>query len=201
LPVFARDVLGLGADNGAAAFGVLSTAQTVGSSIGAFANVMLINFSNRGKLLFVVGLVNACALVAFSQSTMLILSSVLIALSAGSGVFFRTSTRMLLQRFAPNEMRGRIMAIDVFQHGLTPVGVLIWGVIAEFLQRRNGIAGGTQLTWLIGGVMYAVVIILFFTLVPALRSFQIGQFRASEPVGDAGAIGAAPGDVPAATSR
>ncbi len=154
LPVFARDVLSDGSGDGAAAFGLLSTAQTIGSSAGAFVNVALAGFSNRGKLLFGVGLANSLAIVAFSQSTLLFLSVGLIAISSASGVFFRTSQRMLLQRFAPNEARGRIMAMDVFQQGLSPIGVLIWGIIAELLQGQYGIERGTQLTWMIGGVMW-----------------------------------------------
>lgn len=181
LPFFARDVLGLGKDRGAAALGLLSTAQTLGSATGAFLNVMLVNLHNRGRLLLVVGLTNALTIAAFSQSRVLILSALLIALSAGSSVFFRTSQRMLLQRFAPDEMRGRIMAMDAFQQGLSPIGVLIWGLFAEVLQNRYGTVVGTQTTWLISGLMYAVVLILFFTFVPALRSFEIGQFRSAEP--------------------
>jgi len=177
LPVFARDVLSGGGDDGAAAFGLLSTAQTIGASLGALVNVALANFSSRGKLLLGVGLGHAFALVAFSQSTILYLSVGLILMSSGSGVFFRTSQRMLLQRFAPNDARGRVMAMDVFQQGLSPIGVLIWGVIAEIFQARYGIADGTQLTWMLGGIMYAMIIILFFAFVPALRSFRIGQIQ------------------------
>lgn len=69
------------------------------------------------------------------------------------------------------------MAMDVFQQGLSPIGVLIWGVIAEIFQARYGIADGTQLTWMLGGIMYALIIILFFAFVPALRSFRIGQIQ------------------------
>src|SRR5690606_20096794 len=96
----------------------------------------------------------------------LILSLVLIAFSSMTGVFFRTSQRMLLQRFAPNEARGRVMAMDVFQQGLSPIGVLVWGAVAEILQSQYGTAQGTQLTWLIGGILYAVIIVLFFAFVP-----------------------------------
>lgn len=171
LPVFARDVIG----GGAAVFGLLSTSQTVGSSLGAGANVLLVQFSNRGKLLFGVGLANAVAIAAFSQSTILIVSVMLIAACSMTSVFFRTSQRMLLQRFAPNEARGRVMAMDVFQQGLSPIGVLIWGAIAQQFQSAYGTAQGTQLTWLLGGVLYATVIIVFFSLVPALRNFKIAE--------------------------
>ena len=183
LPVFARDVIGRGGDQGAAAFGLLSTAQTIGASVGALVTVVLANFSNRGKLLLGVGLANALAIVAFSQSTVLGLSIVLISISSMTGVFFRTSQRMLLQRFAPNEARGRVMALDVFQQGLSPIGVLIWGGTAELLQGQYGTAQGTQLTWMIGGIMYAVSIIVFFIFVPGLRSFRIDELAPPSPTG------------------
>ncbi len=174
LPVFARDVMGLGKEGGAAAFGVLSTAQTIGSSIGALIIVGLVNFSNKGRLLLVAGVIHAVSVIAFSQSTILMLSVALIVTNSMTGVFFRTTQRMLLQHIAPNEMRGRVMAMDVFQQGLSPIGVLIWGAIAEVMQGRYGLAQGTQVTWLLGGVMYAVIVVAFFTFVPALRNFRMG---------------------------
>jgi hypothetical protein len=192
LPVFARDVMGLGQDKGAAAFGLLSTAQTVGSSIGALVIVSLVNVSNRGRLLLVAGVIHAFSVVAFSQSTILVLSVALIATNSMTGVFFRTSQRMLLQHIAPNEMRGRVMAMDVFQQGLSPIGVLIWGVIAELMQGRYGLAEGTQVTWLLGGVMYGVIIVVFFTFVPALRSFRIGETTPAPAASGSPAPGGSP---------
>ncbi|MBI2172089.1 MAG: MFS transporter [Chloroflexi bacterium] len=192
LPVFARDVMGLGKEGGAAAFGVLSTAQTIGSSIGALVIVSLVNFSNKGRLLLAAGLIHAVSVIAFSQSTILMLSVALIATNSMTGVFFRTSQRMLLQHIAPNEMRGRVMAMDVFQQGLSPVGVLIWGAIAEIMQGRYGLAQGTQNTWLLGGVMYAVIIIVFFTFVPALRSFRIGETTPAKTASGSPAPGGPP---------
>ncbi|RLT39636.1 MAG: MFS transporter [Chloroflexi bacterium] len=179
LPVFARDVLG----GDAATFGLLATAQTIGSSLGSAGNVLLLNLSNRGRLLLIVGLLNAVGIIAFSQSTILILSAVLIAFASMANMFFSTSQRMLLQRFAPNEARGRIMAMDAFQQGLHPIGVLVWGSIALQLQRHYGTAHGTQVTWMFAGILYATVIIGFFTFVPRLRDFGIGEMRTSTSPG------------------
>ncbi|GEM_PF-780746 len=172
LPVFAKYVMGLGEAGGAAAFGLFSTAQTVGSSLGALIIVALANAPGRGRLLLIMGLIHAVSVAIFSQSTILMLSISLIVVNSLTGVFFRTTQRMMLQKLAPNEARGRIMGMDVFQQGLSPIGVLIWGAIAQVLQGRYGLAEGTQITWLLSGIMYAVILIAFFATVPALRRYK-----------------------------
>ncbi|MBI4201987.1 MAG: MFS transporter [Chloroflexi bacterium] len=192
LPVFARDVFGLGSEAGAAAFGVLSTAQTVGSSIGAAINVALANFGSRGKLLLTVGFLHGISVVIFSQSVILGLSVVLIVTNSMTGVFFRTSQRMILQHLAPNEMRGRVMAMDVFQQGLSPFGVLVWGTIAQLMQNQYGLARGTQNTWLLGGVMYVLVIMAFFVFVPTLRRFSMDQVAPGRVASSSPGTGASP---------
>ena len=40
------------------------------------------------------------------------------------------------------------------------------------MQHQYGIAGGTQTTWLIGGIMYGAITIVYFSLVPAVRRFK-----------------------------
>ena len=75
------------------------------------------------------------------------------------------------------------MAMDAFQQGLHPIGVLVWGSIALQLQRHYGTAHGTQVTWMFAGILYATVIIGFFTFVPRLRDFGIGEMRTSTSPG------------------
>ena len=77
-----------------------------------------------------------------------------------------------MQMLAPDHLRGRVMSLDVFQQGLSPFGILIWGIIAEFMRAQYGLAQGTQNTWLIGGILYGVITLLFFIFMPALRRFQ-----------------------------
>lgn len=172
LPVFARDVYGYGKEGGAVAQGVLNTASTIGSSLGVMVIAMLVSYRRRGMLLFAVALIHSVSVIAFSQSTVFVLSTVLIAINSMTQVFFRTTQRMLMQLVAPDHMRGRIMSLDVVQNGLSPIGVLIWGTIAQFMQGEYGLARGTQTTWMLGGVMYGVVAILYFTFVPTLRRFK-----------------------------
>ncbi|MBI4311155.1 MAG: MFS transporter [Chloroflexi bacterium] len=172
LPVFARDVLGGGSEGGAVIQGVLNTAATVGSSIGALIILWLVAFRRRGLLLLGIGLVHAVSVIAFSQSTMLALSIVLVSINSLTGTFFRTTQRMLMQLMAPDHMRGRIMSIDTMQDGLSPIGVLLWGAIAQVLQAHYGLAQGTQTTWLLGGIMYGLVAVLYFIFVPAIRKFR-----------------------------
>ena len=172
LPVFARDVLGLGQDQGAAGLGVLMTVQTLGASLGAMAIVWFSSFRRRGYLLLFVAIFHSLTVIAFSQSTIFLVSAFLIIGGSSTMVFFRTVRRTLMQMLAPDHMRGRVMSMDVFQQGLNPIGILIWGGIAEFMRAQYGLAQGTQNTWLIGGILYGVITVLFFTFMPALRRFR-----------------------------
>ncbi len=172
LPVFARDVLGGGGENGAVIQGVLNTSSTIGNSIGALVIVFLATFRNRGLLLLGVALLHSVSVIVFSQSTILALSVGLTMVNTMTSMFFRTTQRVLMQMSAPDDMRGRVMSLDVVQNGLNPIGVLIWGSIAQVLQGKYGLAEGTQMTWLIGGIMYGIIAIVFFAFVPNLRKFK-----------------------------
>jgi hypothetical protein len=136
------------------------------------AIVWFSSFRRRGYLLLFVAIFHSLTVIAFSQSTIFLVSAFLIVGGSSTMVFFRTVRRTLMQMLAPDHMRGRVMSMDVFQQGLNPIGILIWGGIAEFMRAQYGLAQGTQNTWLIGGILYGVITVLFFTFMPALRRFH-----------------------------
>ena len=75
-----------------------------------------------------------------------------------------TMVTMTMQQLAPDHLRGRIMSLRVVSHGLSPMGVLMMGTVAE--------VRGAADTVLLGGVLYGVTALLIFMVVPTLRRYQ-----------------------------
>ena len=172
LPIFARDVLRLGSEQGAAGYFGFQLIQTLGASIGAGLLVMLALFRRRGLLLMGMAAGHAVCMILFSQSTIFMLSAFLILGNSVTQVGFRTIRRMAMQALAPDEMRGRIMSMDVFLQGLGFIGALVWGSIAQLMTNEFGLARGAQHTLLLGATLYGLVTIIFFIFVPILRRFR-----------------------------
>jgi predicted MFS family arabinose efflux permease len=109
-------------------------------------------------------IVKTFALLTFSQSNLFPISLVALFGLGASQIMFMTLLTMTMQQLAPDHLRGRIMSLRVVTHGLSPIGVLIMGSLAE--------VRGAQDTVLIGGILYGVTALIIFALVPTLRRFQ-----------------------------
>ena len=88
-----------------------------------------------------------------------------------------------MQVLAPDDLRGRVMSFQTSIQGMSWIGVLLLGGVAEVLKRPGGldigfmqlggsIASGVSDTVLISGIVYGVVTLIFFAILPALRSFK-----------------------------
>jgi len=128
LPVFARDVLHVGASG----FGYLMAATGLGALVGALALASLGNTPHR-RSLFYGGLFGFCIMLSvFALSHVYWLSA---AALAGAGffmiIFFATANTSVQTR-VPDELRGRVMGIYALAFlGLTPFGSLIAGTLAH----------------------------------------------------------------------
>ena len=128
LPVFARDVLHVGASG----YGYLMAANGVGAFIGALTLASLGDSPHKRKL-FYGGLFGFCGMLCvFALSRVYWLSA---AALAGSGffmiIFFATANTSVQTR-VPDELRGRVMGMYALAFlGLTPFGSLLAGAIAR----------------------------------------------------------------------
>ncbi|MGE0228867.1 MAG: MFS transporter [Dehalococcoidia bacterium] len=138
LPVFARDVL----DGGALEFGLLAAAIGWGSIIGLLGLAFVAGSIKRRGLIAMWGMVGyAVALIAFSQSTTLVLA---LALLTVAGVFHGVSLnlqQMLVQVLARNDMRGRTTSLFQMGFALMPIGVLPMGFAIEEWGAARAIGG------------------------------------------------------------
>ncbi len=125
LPVFAKDILG----GGAQSFGWLTTATGVGSLLGALA-VANLGPGRRGKMLIAGGLILPFVLAAFAWSRWLPLSVPMLMLWGAGIVLITTVTATTLLTVVPDKVRGRVNSLGLLVYfgtmyaGGVPAGYL-----------------------------------------------------------------------------
>jgi len=150
MPVFARDVLGLGATG----FGVLMAASGLGALVGALITASLGGFAKRGWLLVINTIVLGITLVGFAQSRWIIPSIILVIFVGGTSTLMMSLANTLLQGLVPDAMRGRVMSVyTLIAGGLMPLGSMILGAGGEKI--------GVPLAVAIGGVITIIVALGF----------------------------------------
>ncbi len=155
MPVFARDVLGQGAEG----YSQLMMATGAGAIAGALTVASLGKFQRKGWLLIAGGLIFGIALVLFAASESFVLSLVLAAIVAAAAAIFFAVANTLIQSIIPDNFRGRVMGLYVIIWYLP--GSLIIGAAADRV--------GAQLATAAGSLAFLVSIsgaALFF---PSLR--------------------------------
>jgi MFS family permease len=160
MPFFARDILGVGAQG----LGVLLLFSTLGVSFGSLAVVSAGSIPRRGLLLLGAIILYALFKVGFSQSEIFYLS---VGLVFGMGMFNTVGTtmvQMIMQLMAPDHLRGRVMSMRVSTQGLSWIGVLALGGLAELVGAAN--------TVLIAAIVSGLVSVAIFALMPSLRRFK-----------------------------
>ena len=159
LPVFARDVLHVGA----AGFGALRTSPAVGAGIVAI--IVTARPIRRKAGLFIFGGVAlfALAIVVFGTSKLMIVSVLALVVAGGADVVSVFVRQTLIQIVTPDAMRGRVAA----------VATLFIGASAELGEFESGVAArllGPISAAIIGGVGALAVTGLWAKLFPALRT-------------------------------
>lgn len=138
LPVLARDHLGLDATG----LGMLMAASGVGAVVGSVRVAMLGAYRHKGRLLVCIGLLYGFVLTAFAQSPWPLVSGVLFACSSCLGVAHNALTTALLQTRIPEAMRGQITGALTLSFGLSPIGALGLGLLAEHIGVSNAVSCG-----------------------------------------------------------
>ena len=127
LPIFARDILKIGAQG----YGFLQAAPGLGALASLIGLAVLPFYRIRGSLLFVTSGILGITLVLFSVSIWTSLSLFLLVILGGMITSFMTINTVLIQSHVSDVMRGRVMSLREIANGLGPVGGLIFGAIAE----------------------------------------------------------------------
>jgi len=158
LPVFARDVLHVGAEG----FGLLRAAPAVGATIVALGLAARPIRSKAGVYMFGGVAVFGAATIVFALSQSLWLSVAALAVLGGADMLSVFVRQTLVQLVTPDPMRGRVAAVSTLFIGASnELGEFESGVVARFF----GPVGAA----IFGGVGALVVTGVWARLFPALR--------------------------------
>jgi MFS family permease len=158
MPVFASKVLG----GGAHTLGFLMSASGLGALIGAFVLASRESVRGLGRWIVIASSMFGLGLMAFSFSSYLSLSLVLL-LAVGFGMMVHmAASNTILQTISEERMRGRVMAFySMAFMGMTPFGNLLAGTLADLI--------GAQWTTFLGGFVCVAGSMLFLRVLPKLR--------------------------------
>lgn len=134
VPLFAKNVLDLG-DSGV---GALVAAAGAGALIGSLFLASQTQLRWRGLLLLTFLALFSSGLLIFSRSTLLPVSIVTLMAAASMGTSYMALTNSLLLELSPPDMHGRVMSLMSLDRGLTPLGAITAGALAETLGPQDG---------------------------------------------------------------
>ena len=160
LPVFAKDVLGLGP----VGLGFLTAVRQAGGLLGLALLASLGNYRRKGLLMFLVAMVFGSGLMAFSLSSNLVFFLLVLVLVNACAMSVDTLYKTLMQSSVPDEQRGRAMGSWVFSIGVAPVGHIGVGGLASLL--------GAPGALLVNGSVLAVVSVATAIGLPKIRRLE-----------------------------
>ena len=161
MPVFARDILEVGAQG----LGYLLAAVGLGAVVGGFTMAALGTRIPRGRLLFVSTIGFCIFLSAFALSPWFWLSMGMLVIFGFMMILTTATANAIIQSQVPDRLRGRVMAVYVFMFlGMVPLGSLQAGAVASWL------GAPTALT--IGAGLLLVIWLVLWSRAPNLRAVE-----------------------------
>ncbi len=158
MPIFARDVLRVGAGG----LGVLMGATGLGAVIGALYLAGRASKRRFGRVVAAAMSIFGAGLVAFSFSRSFPLSIALLVVTGGALIVQMAGSNTWLQLTAPAELRGRIVSLYMLSFiGMAPFGALLGGTIAR--------VWGAPVAVGLGGAVCLAAALLFAARIPRLR--------------------------------
>jgi MFS family permease len=164
LPIFARDIL----QTGPWGLGLLRSAPAIGALA---VSIGLAHYSlNRrlGTILIVSILTLGLSIIGFGLSSSLVLSIAALALYGASDAVSVVIRHSLVQTRTPNEMLGRVMAVNSMFTGAS-------GTLGEFRAGAVAAGFGAFTAVLAGGIGAILVALLWIRLFPALARIDALQ--------------------------
>jgi len=158
MPVFARDVLHVGATG----YGLLMASLGVGALAGALGVAVLSRRIRKGRTMLAGGTAFGLLVALFGQSPLLPLSLLLGALAGLAMIVNNALTNTMIQTAVPDGLRGRVMGLYSFVFvGMAPLGAFQAGWVAEHW--------GAPVAVGIGGLVCAAAV--------AAAGWRVGEIR------------------------
>jgi len=176
LPIYARDILQTGPEG----LGMLRSAPAAGAIVTAIWLARRPLQSRVGMKMLIAVACFGGAMLVFAVSTSLVLSVMALAVTGASDMFSVVIRQSLVQLETPDEMRGRVSAVNsVFIGASNQIGEFESGLTAAWL----GAVGSVVL----GGIGTILVVAIWASRFPALRDrdrLYPGARNASQSTGD-----------------
>ncbi|MDR3560632.1 MAG: MFS transporter [Negativicutes bacterium] len=157
LPVYARDILAVGPQG----LGILRAAPAVGA---LFMSVFLAHYSlrhNVGRTMFIAVIIFGIATTGFALSTSFVLSLAALAVLGAANVISVVIRWSLVQMETPDEMRGRVSAVNSLFIGTS-------NQLGDFESGLTAAWFGVVPAVLIGGIGTIIVAVMWIRLFPEL---------------------------------
>ena len=124
-------------------FGMLNAAHGLGALAGTLTVASLAHAIRRPGVVLLCGATGmGLGLVAFSMSPVMGVAMALLVLVGFSNTFYLTQVSTFLQSHVPDHLRGRVLSIYSLCWNLLPLGGLIGGVLAAWVNARFAVAVG-----------------------------------------------------------
>jgi MFS family permease len=157
IPVFARDVLKVGA----VGMGMFNAFRSGGGLLAALTLASLGDYKQKGRLLLGMFLMFGVGLILYANSPVYALSLFFMGIVGVSAAGHDAMSQILLQLNVEEEQRGRAMGIWQLSIGFGVIGSMTLGTLAEAY-------GASLAQSLFGGIMVLIVILMYVT-VPKLK--------------------------------
>lgn len=158
LPAFNEEILGGHADD----LGFLVSAMGVGAIVGSFVMASMGKLRRKAMWLILTCLGWGALTSAFGYSSTQLTATVVIVFVGFVSSWNMSMNRGMLQMQVDDEMRGRIMSIDMMTHGLMPLGVFPISWVAENYDV------GTAL--MVSGGAFVFLVMLSILFAPSVRT-------------------------------
>lgn len=164
MPVFARDVLGVGSQG----LGFLMGAAGLGAVIGALYVAGRKSVKGSGPVVAAAVAVFGAGLIAFSLTRAYPLSIAFLVVVGAAMITQLSTSNALLQLNAPDNMRGRVVSLYMLAFiGMAPIGSLLSGALARWI--------GAPLTVAVGGAVCLLAGLWLAVRLPAIRARAQGS--------------------------
>jgi MFS family permease len=160
MPKYANDVMQLDASG----LGVLLSAPGLGSLISSLVMASLGDFRGKGKILLISGVVMGLALVGFGNTQSFGLVLVLLAVVGATSNVCMVTNRALLQMNCEPAYLGRVMSAYMMMFGLTQLGTMPAGAVADAL--------GVPLVITVQGALFALTFLLVWVMGRKVRALE-----------------------------
>ena len=159
LPSWAREALDVQSDD----LGLLMLSMGMGSLVGSLTLAAIRSISKRGTWVLVNGILWGVAIVFFSKTDSYAMALPFLFLIGLMTSGFMSLQMTLMQTYANDEMRGRVMSINMMSFGAMPLSVLPFGALAEKIGTPNALfLSGLMLVAF--GLIFALINPKFFRI-------------------------------------